>query len=115
MINFKILIVATFSILNFTINAQNRLEPYSESVFDSYNDRFKYYSEVRKSLFENIHDEYIPLARYIVLPSFKKEYVLSFDCDFPKYYLTLTKANRSIWSYLDEPNTKIEVLKIKKK
>ena len=79
-----------------TVTAQNRLEPFNESVFDSYNDSFNYYSEIRKTLFEDVHEEYIPLARYIVTPSFHPEYVLSFDVDFSKYYLTLTRAKNRV-------------------
>lgn len=81
----KTLIISFFSIISITINAQNRLEPVNESIFDSNNERFKYHSEIRKTLFEDINPEYFPLARYIVTPSFK-----------PEYALTLIEATKNI-------------------
>lgn len=96
------------------VASQNRLEPYNESIFDSSPDRFDYYSEIRKTLFEKVHEEYTPLARYIVIPSFQPEYALSFDIDFPKHYLTLIRAKQKISIKLEDKNAKIETIKIKK-
>ena len=103
-------------IVTSSIHAQDRLEPYNQSIFDGYNERFQYYSKIRNNLFEKIHDDYTPLARYIVTPSFKPEYVLTFDEEYKEYDLTYTSVrNYTIWDTMDEPDKKSEVYKIKKR
>ena len=102
-----ILIVNSFSY------AQDRLEPYEQTIFDDVNERFKYFSEVRKKLFDNVHEEYKPLARFIVIPSFKAEYALTFDIDYKKRFLTYTTVkNYSIWDTMGELNKEAETFKI---
>lgn len=102
-------------ILTSAIYAQDRLEPYNQSIFDDNNERFQYYSKIRNNLFENIHDDYTPHVRYIVAPSFKPEYVLTFDEVYKEYVLTYTSVRKyTIWDTMDEPDKKCEVYKIKK-
>lgn len=109
------LAVLMFFVLTSSSNAQNRLEPFTQSIFDIPNDCEGYYPTLKKLLFENIHPEYSPYARYIVTPAFHAEYVLTFDFyDTPKYHLTLTKPSRKISFLMDDKNAKIEIIKIQK-
>ena len=116
--NFKklpLFVLFMCSVITSSVKAQNRLEPYTTSIFDSYDEHYHYLSSIRKILFEDVHPEYTPFARYIVVPSFKCEYVLSFDYhELPKYHLTLTKPKQSIWYTRNESNLNIEIIKIQK-
>lgn len=102
-------------ILTSSIYGQDRLEPYNTSIYNYSNSTINYHTTFLKVLFEDIHPDYYPLARYIVTPAFHSEYVLTFDdYDLPKYHLTLTKPDRKISVALKEENPKIETIKIKK-
>jgi len=111
----KTIFLVSLVLFIFKVDAQNKLEPLNQSVFDDNNERFNYFSNVRKALFEDIHPEYVPLARYIVMPSFKPEYVLTFDGGYKEYNLIYTSVKKhNIWDIMDEPDKKSEVYKIKK-
>ena len=112
----KINLITILSLLFISsINAQDRLEPFNESVFNGIDGRFRYFSEIRNVLFDKVHEEYEPFARYIVCPSFHPEYTLSFDIDYKTYYLTyVTVKKHTIWSTINHPEERGETYLIKK-
>lgn len=87
-----------------TSTAQNDfLEP-ADGFFSSLSHQDEYYSRVKSILYDSL--QYRTDARFVVLPSFSQEYLVSIDSQFGKTYLTYRVAKRQIWSNMLEENLK---------
>lgn len=90
------------------VNAQNNnLEPV-EGIFDEFDFRFEYYSLVRKVLMNGMSD--YPQVRFLIIPSFSVEEVVSIEKRDNKYIILHHKMRESIW-YAELDKEKIGVEK----
>lgn len=106
------LLVILFGLLFFiqNINSQNdNLEPV-ESIFDDFETRFEYYSQVRKILMDGMSQ--YPEARFLIIPSFSVEEVVAIEKENEKYFIVHHKMEKSIW-YTEKRKEKIKVQKKK--
>jgi hypothetical protein len=100
----------TFLPLKECIAQSDHLES-SNSIFDIYDFQFEYYSHVRNILFDGMTD--MPEIRFLVLPSFSPEYVVSVEKDEDdNHYLVYHIGKESIW--YSEKKDKIKVEKLKR-
>ena len=111
--NFLLLIfiwILTFLPLKECIAQSDHLES-SNSIFDIYDFQFEYYSYVRNILFDGMTD--MPEIRFLALPSFSPEYVVSIEKDEDEnHYLVYHIGKESIW--YSEKKDKIKVEKVKR-
>lgn len=99
-----------FSLNNDKLHAQNdHLEPV-ESIFDEYDYRFVYHSDIRKILMNGMSD--IPEVRFLIIPSFATEEVVAIEKEDENYFIIHHRMTKSIW-YTDENKEDIKVQKTK--
>ncbi|AGC77796.1 hypothetical protein LX97_02024 [Nonlabens dokdonensis] len=108
----KLAIIVAFFILSASkkIYAQNdHLEPV-KSIFDEYDFRFVYHSDIRKILMNGMSDA--PEVRFLIIPSFATEEVVAIEKEDENYYIIHHRMTKSIW-YTDENKEDIKVQKTK--
>lgn len=103
------LLLVVGMLLSFSVCAQNdHLEPV-ESIFDHYNLRFKYYSKIRTVLMDGMSP--YPEVRFLVVPSFSAEKVVSIEVEDGNYYIIYHEMEESIWYTKKNPKQ----IKVRKK
>lgn len=105
-----IILCLIFSLNIEKLYAQNdHLEPV-KSIFDEYDYRFVYHSDVRKILMNGMSDT--PEVRFLIIPSFATEEVVAIENESDKFFIVHHKMEKSIW-YTDENKEDIKVQKTK--